>query len=221
MNEALEISGIVIAAFGGGSAIVLGLTKWSGELMANTLLNRVRQNHERELEKLKTEYNKELELLRTDQQKVLKIHALQFEKEFSTYQTLWAAVLALRKEVEVLMPELDRIPKDSPWASIAPERMKKAAEAFDRAKNIALENRPFVNPSAYELCDRLFKVALKGILRIRLIIERCAQTGEGGGRIVDYEEMRTITNECHSIADELCVLIHARIGILYESNVEG
>ncbi len=110
---------------------------------------------------------------------------LQLEKEFQLYGELWKALVDVRKTA-VITPTLDRKPKDQPFYDVYKKRYEYAVEAFNKAKNLFEDNRPFYHDDVKEIT--------------RDLLNQCR------GYIISVGEMLKSENfdeDLHDKADEL------------------
>ena len=152
--------------------------------------------------------------LRTEQQKAMQVHVFQFQKEFETYQALWAAATNLVKEFSVLMPAVDSLPPGRNWGDMIPERLAKFRAALFAARDTATRNRPFVHPEAYQAYDELAKEIILGSILVRDFASRF--TANPG--LKDYELMAGHVSRVRDCTEKLCAVIRGRIGALYKDN---
>lgn len=78
LNEVIEISSVILAAIGGGAAIIFGFSSWLGKVWANRLMIKEKAGYSEELESIKNKL-----LLEAESYKIkLKKSELIFEKQF-------------------------------------------------------------------------------------------------------------------------------------------
>ncbi len=66
IKDIFSIAASIVISVGGIGAIIFGLSKWLGDLIANQLLEKYKFSHEKDLENLKKEYQKELEVTKNE-----------------------------------------------------------------------------------------------------------------------------------------------------------
>ncbi|HDZ8982160.1 hypothetical protein ACET6Z_16475 [Aeromonas veronii] len=78
LQTVLEISGAILAALGGGAAIIFGFSSWLGKVWASRLMEREKAEHAHALESLRSKLTHETESYKVK----LKKSEFLFEKEF-------------------------------------------------------------------------------------------------------------------------------------------
>ncbi|HUU15743.1 MAG TPA: hypothetical protein VMW72_01225 [Sedimentisphaerales bacterium] len=68
---------------------------------------------------------------------------LQLEKEFQLYGELWKALVDVRSSI-IITPTLDRMPKGKSPYDVYKDRYDVAVDAFNKAKNLLENNRPWL-----------------------------------------------------------------------------
>jgi len=122
--EALKL--IVAGGIGGAVASCIG--NW----FVNKKLQAQKHEHDKQLESLKSKFGKKNT-----------VHKLQFEKEFQLYGELWKALVEVRKTA-VITPALDNnMPTHKSPYNVYGERYEIAIDAFNKAKNLFEDHRPF------------------------------------------------------------------------------
>ena len=76
--EVWNITGAIIAAFGGAGVIVIALSSWLGKVWASRLMEKEKAEHSKELEKLKSDFTQDTEKYKLQ----LKKSELFFEKQY-------------------------------------------------------------------------------------------------------------------------------------------
>lgn len=119
-----------------GTAIVVGLSKWLGEIWSNRILENEKQENRKEIEKIKQDFQNQIECIKQDFQKefskmdklnekAIYISKTQYDKEFEIYQEIWSKLQACIKSMGNLYGGLG---SDLSHAS-------KRKEVFDKAFN--------------------------------------------------------------------------------------
>lgn len=91
-NELLELSGVILGALGGGSALVLSFSSFFGKLWANTLMEKEKANHARELEVLRGSLTKYSESYKVK----LKKSEFIFEKQYVAASEFVALLMRIK-----------------------------------------------------------------------------------------------------------------------------
>jgi len=202
MSEQQGISTVLEAlkliAAGGTGAAIIGII---GKVLVD-----------RKLQKQKAEYDKQLESLKSKLQRKNTVHKLQFEKEFQLCEGLWKALVDVRKTA-VITPTLDIMPKDKSPYDVYRERYEIAVNAFNEAKNLFEDHRPFYH-------DDVSKIT-------RDLLSQCRGYIGDVGRMFKSEHF---DDELHDKADKLLKkvpeaideiekVIKGRIGLLQEAEI--
>jgi tetratricopeptide (TPR) repeat protein len=137
---------------------------------------------------------------------------LQLEKEFQLYGELWKALVDVRKTA-VITPTLDIMPKDKSPYDVYKERYEIAVNAFNEAKNLFEDHRPFYH-------DDVSKIT-------RDLLSQCRGYIRSVGQMLKSENF---DEELHDKADELLKkvpeaideiekVIKGRIGLLQKAEI--
>lgn len=78
LNEMFELVGAILAALGGGAAIIFGFSSWLGKVWANRLMEKEKATHARELESLRNQLTQDTESYKVK----LKKSEFIFQKEY-------------------------------------------------------------------------------------------------------------------------------------------
>jgi hypothetical protein len=106
----------------------------------------------RALEKEKAETQRQLEALRAELGRRHTVHKLQFEMEFQLYRELWKALVDLRAKA-IVTPVLDRMPAEKDISDVYEERFEEARKAFNCAKRLFHDHRPFYHESVTQVAE--------------------------------------------------------------------
>ena len=137
---------------------------------------------------------------------------LQLEKEFQLYGELWKALVDVRSSI-IITPTLDRMPKGKSPYEVYKDRYDVAVDAFNKAKNLFENNRPFYH-------DDVSKIT-------RDILSQCRGYIRSVARMLKSENF---DEDLHDKADELLEIIpkaideiekaiKRRIGLLPKSEI--
>lgn len=102
MKDILQWVSAIMIAVGGTSVIVLTLSKWFGDLMANKLLEKTKAKYNKELEELKNNYQQELERKKTELEISKSLFLRYSDYRFSLYNDLWRTLCDLKHSGEEL-----------------------------------------------------------------------------------------------------------------------
>ena len=141
-TEVLKIVAGVIAALGGGGAIVAGLSSWLGKVWADRLMAKETAKFREDLERL----TKQLERKNY-------VSKVRFDAEFAIYQELCKSSDEMERAVYMLFPfGPDHLPpQEDLQKQIFAERYKKACSAYHVADQSLSQNGSFISKDMYEL----------------------------------------------------------------------
>ncbi len=136
------------------------------------------------------------------------------EKEFQLYGELWKALVDVRSSI-IITPTLDRMPEGKSPYDVYKDRYDVAVDAFNKAKNLFENNRPFYH-------DDVSKITIDILSQCRGYISCVAQMLRSG----------SFDDELHDKADELLEIIpkaideiekaiKRRIGLLPKSEIDN
>ncbi|MEP7232362.1 MAG: hypothetical protein ABI691_19020 [Ginsengibacter sp.] len=114
-QDFLSFTGALIVSIGGAGVIILGLSKWFGDLMASRILQKQIFKHEKELEDIKSKFSTELEETKSELDKSKALFYRYSEKQFELYNALWKVLWNLKKKGDELWEYAD--PKELPSLS--------------------------------------------------------------------------------------------------------
>lgn len=147
----LQIASTIIIALGGGSAIVMAVTKWCGNLLSQKLLGNIQNKYEKEIETYKAKLQMTSAKLDAYLQNSMHIIQNQYNMEVDIYKKIWSSLYELlgcldyiydfenvTVENEVMLRELqNRHYQD----------LKQKLKIFEKD---VIENAPFYQKEAYD-----------------------------------------------------------------------
>ena len=141
-TDVLKIVAGVIAALGGGGAIVAGLSSWLGKVWADRLMAKETAKFREDLERL----TKQLERKNY-------VSKVRFDAEFAIYRELCENTDEMERAVYMLFPSgLNSLPKDEDkQKKLFQERYKKAHSAYIKANQSLAKNSAFISKDIYDL----------------------------------------------------------------------
>jgi len=153
-TDVIKIVAGVIAALGGGGAIVAGLSSWLGKVWADRLMAEETAKFRENLERL----TKQLERKNY-------VSKVRFDAEFAMYRELIdksikmiEATLDLHPDGVVYTSQVQKVQEEIQKSNI--ERFHIAAEAYNAAYKVILQNAAFISLEMYEEFDSLRKLCL-------------------------------------------------------------
>jgi len=141
------------------------------------------------------------------------VHKLQFEKEFQLYGELWKALVNVRKTA-VITPTIDnRMPKVKLSCDVYRERYYIALDAFNKAKNLFEDHRPFYH-------DDVSKITKDLLHQCRGHIRSVGEMLESGNFDDKLEnEADELLEKVPKAIDEIEKVIKGRIGLLQKAEI--
>lgn len=96
MDDILKISTAIILSVGGSGAIIIGISKWVGEIIGNSIHEKQKRLYEEELEGIRNQYRIQFEHSKSilDQSKELLLRYS--ESQFHLYNDLWKSLSDLK-----------------------------------------------------------------------------------------------------------------------------
>lgn len=151
MGNIIQVVSAIIIALGGGSAIVMAVTKWCGNLLSQKLLGNMQNKYEKEIEAYKAELGMTSAKLDAYLQNSMHIIQNQYNLEVDIYKRIWSSLYELlgcldyiydfeniTVENEVMLKELQNEHY---------EDLKQKLKLFEKD---VIENAPFYQKEAYE-----------------------------------------------------------------------
>lgn len=144
-KDYIEILGAVFVSLGGSTVIILGLSKWFGDVFAQKLILGFKNKHEKDLEDLKSGYQKELESTKVELDKAKSQFLRYTEKQFELYNDLWKVLLYTKNQA------------DSLWEAANPDQIPSFSEQIKLSKDAIDDNMLLIEESHYEKLMVLIK----------------------------------------------------------------
>lgn len=144
-KDYIEILGAVFVSLGGSTVIILGLSKWFGDVFAQKLILSFKNKHEKDLEDLKSGYQKELESTKVELDKAKSQFLRYTEKQFELYNDLWKVLLYTKNQA------------DSLWEVANPDQIPSFSEQIKLSKDAIDDNMLLIEESHYEKLMVLIK----------------------------------------------------------------
>lgn len=141
--EILKITGAMLFSIAGASAIIIPLSKWLGEILSQSILEKYKDAHERALEELKSKYQKELEKTKTELEKTKVLFLRYSEKQFDLYNNLWKTLTVTKQQADAL------------WENPTPEKIPSFSEQIRLTKNAVEENTLLIEELHYKKLMKL------------------------------------------------------------------
>ncbi|MFR6102644.1 MAG: hypothetical protein ACLUO8_09350 [Christensenellales bacterium] len=151
MEQIWQIVLAIIASIGGAGIIILGVVKFTSDMIAERLSKRYEIKLNKKLEAFKAGINKKTYISRA-----------RFDTEFQIYRELSESVLSMIECTYWLFPSgLDHLPSDKEEEKkIYIERYNKARDAISLAQKSIRANAPFIPSDFYAKFEELSKLCL-------------------------------------------------------------
>lgn len=160
---------VIVGGAIGGTATILGLSKWLGDVWLGRLLEKEKAKYAREIEQLKAEFAQELERYRTQLDRSIFVTRVHFETEFDAYKTVFGKLAEMRLQFGGLRPSTDIVPANDTKAAKL-ERLSqaviKAQESFNDLITTSENLSPFYPAEIYEQileCQRIASLEINDI----------------------------------------------------------
>ena len=151
--------------------------------------------------------NHKLQSLKHKQDKQFTVHKLQFSKEFELYCELWKALVAVRRTV-IISSEIET--RDG---STSREKYEKAREAFNEAKNLFEDHRPFYHDNVSKITKDLLSQCRKHIVNVGKML----RSENLDDDVLD--QANKLLEKVPKAIYEIGQTIQARIGTLQEAEI--
>lgn len=135
--------------------------------------------------------------------KNLKIHQVQFEKEFSVYSELWASLVTLKYATMNLRPIFEFIDLNETDKDRNEKRLKAFQDAFKVSWDAYEKNKPFYPKEIFDLVDNAMSVAQKELYQFHFF-----------GDKKDYDQARENVDELVTQIELVSNKIQERIGMV-------
>ena len=152
MEQIWQIVLAIIASIGGAGIIILGVVKFTSDMIA-----------ERLSKKYEIKMNKELEAFKAGINKKTYISRARFDAEFQIYRELSENVLTMIEATNWLFPHgLDVLPEDEKkQKEVYTKRYERAGEAIGTAQKSIRKNAPFIPDNFYQKFEEISKLCLQ------------------------------------------------------------
>jgi hypothetical protein len=159
IDLATLIASVVITLLGNG-------------LLGNYLLQRLRNQQDQALARLKAEQDADVKRLGAVLERTVFVHRAQFETEFAAMKAIWEKVMATRGTMASLRPTVSTAPENETKEQALQRffvRRKAFQEALGELKDVVFNSEPFISEMLYrELFDRLLLAASAEDLSVKV-----------------------------------------------------
>lgn len=146
-----QIVSAIVVSLGGGSAIVMAVTKWCGELLSQKLLGSMQNKFEKEIEAYKAGLQRTSAELDAFLQNFVHINQNQYDMEVDIYKKIWSSLYDLLSCLDYIY-DFENITVDNEvmlreLQNRHYQDLHEKLKSFERNVN---ENAPFYQREAYE-----------------------------------------------------------------------
>ena len=96
MNSILEISTAIILSVGGSGAIIIGISKWIGQMIGSSIHEKQKRLYEEELEEVRNAYRIQFEKSKSVVDQSKEVLLRYSESQFNLYNDLWKSLCDLK-----------------------------------------------------------------------------------------------------------------------------
>jgi hypothetical protein len=138
--EIFQIVGGIIFSVGSAGAIIIGVSKFLGNIIANRIVEKERARNADELEKTKAK------LIKT-----VYVHQGQFQTEFNAYKEIWKTLSEVKYAVLQLRPAIDQFDPNETEEQRKISRLTKFTEKFNTYLISIDQSKPFYHTKVWIL----------------------------------------------------------------------
>lgn len=209
LKTALEWLGAIVVSVGGTSAIVIGLARWFGDILANKLLEKDKAKYQEELEGLKTKYQTEIEIKKTDLEKSKTLFLRYSEHQFNLYNDLWKSLCDLKSIGEEL------------WERAEIQKVKDFSKQLKSTKLTVEKSALLIEDKHYkDLIKILDNFGKFEFGKMTLISLRNKQAHEFENYGVNDNEIRRVINQNEQTKQEFISLVD-ELAITFKRQIKG
>ncbi len=208
-QDFLNFAGSLLVAVGGASAVILGLSKWFGGVLADKLLEKDKAKYQQNLEDLKARYQAELEKTKNDLEKSKALFLRYSEHQFKLYNELWQSLIDLKFAAEDL------------WEKLDVNKLKSFSKQIRATKKVVEQNILLIEEEHYErLSDVLvdFEEFEFGKAKLGELRNRSAQEFQEAN--IDHNQIRMTIQRNGEIKDEFTELLD-ELAITFRNQLKG
>jgi len=92
VDDILKVATAIIASIGGGAVIVVAISKWCGEILAQKLLSNISHKHEKDIEQYKFNLQKMASEFAALLDHSVEVTKKQYDMEIEIYKNIWKAL---------------------------------------------------------------------------------------------------------------------------------
>jgi hypothetical protein len=209
ISAALSWLGALFISVGGISALMLALTKWFGDRLANKLLEKDKAKYAAELEGLKLKYLVEIEVKKAELEKSKSQFIRYSEHQFKLYNDLWISLYDLNKIGHEL------------WEQAAPKILTDFSAQLVVTKTTIEKSALLIEENHYkEILTIIDKFGQFGFGKLKLIEMRNMKDSELSDYGVDRSKIFHVINQNGELKDEFSRMID-QMGTTFRKQIKG
>ncbi len=166
----LKVGEVIFGGAVGGSAAVVGLSRWLGDVWLARFVERERAKYQREIEELKAHFAQEIERYRAKLDRSIFVTRAHFETELAAYKKVFEGLGEVRLAISGTRPMMGVSPQDesreNKLTRLA-ERLTALIEAHDKTVKIIEHLSPFYPRDIYLKLGECLTAARGEILDIQ------------------------------------------------------
>ena len=133
---------LFLGLFGGYSVALCGLSTFLGKIWINRIQIKEQSRSQTQLAKLHADFNSKLSVINSKNEPIAHVSKIQFEKEYSHYETIWEHLPLLGQLIEMLIQAADK-PKE--FLSV----YNNLGEMKDKQSCLVAKSAPFIDFDIY------------------------------------------------------------------------
>jgi hypothetical protein len=209
IKTALDWLGAITISVGGTSVIVIALSKWFGDRLANKLLEKDKAKYQKVLEELKTKFQEELEIKKIELEKTKALFLRYSEYQFNLYNDLWKSLCDLKNIGEEL------------WEKAETKKVKDFSTQLRTTKLTVEKSALLIEDDHYkELIRILDNFGKFEIGKLTLISLRNRQTQELASYGVNEHEIRITIDENRLLKEEFNIMVD-QLSVSFKRQIKG
>lgn len=173
-----------LVSIGGGSILILAISKWFGGFFASKLLEKDKAKYSKDLEQLKGSYQTELEKHKAELEKSKALFLRYSEHQFKLYNDLWVSLCDLKETSREL------------WESAEINKLKKFAQQLRVTKSVVEKSAILIEDEHYnQLINLISQFENYELGKQKLINVRNRNINDLRGKGVDEYQINNLIEE--------------------------
>jgi len=208
-DEILKWIGALIVSIGGTSVIIIALSKWFGNILANKLLEKDKAKYQKDIEGIKSKYQMILENKKVELENI-KVSMLRYsENQFSLYNELWHSLVDLKGKGDDL------------WNHANLQNLKSFSTQLSKTKTSIEKSRLLIEEDHYNsLKEVIYKFSDFQIGKLSLINVRNKSNSDLSGYGIDEYSINELINHNRNLKDEYSELLEGLV-VDFRKQIKG